>query len=145
MKKILLIFVSVILFSCASSPEKPVEEKPVKEEVQEKLSNSELREKAYNAMQKALGIKANIAVKDDYTAAEKMFNEAEAMDTSNPESAAKAALIYTDAEKAFESVYDKAYEKRENARKELEMAENEIKAVEDDAAEAEAEAKGGTE
>ena len=145
MKKILLILISVILFSCASAPETPVEEEPVKEEVKEKLSVTEIRNKAYSAMEKALGIKANVAVKEDYAAAEKMFNEAESLDASNPESAAKAALIYMDAETAFNTVYDKAYEKRENALKELEMAKNEIKAVEEEAEAVEGSPEGGAE
>ena len=145
MKKIILILVSVILFSCASTPETPVEEEPVKEEVQEKVSVTEIRDKAYSAMEKALGIKANVAVKDDYTAAEKMFNEAETLDASDPESAAKAALIYMDAETAFNTVYDKAYEKRENALKELEKAKEEIKAVEDEAEKSENTPEGGAE
>ncbi len=84
------------------------------------MSVTELRNKAYSAMEKALSIKADVAVKEDYAAAEKMFKDAEALDASDPESAAKAALIYMDAETAFNSVYDKAAEKRENALKELE-------------------------
>ncbi len=145
MKKILLIFASIILFSCASTPETPVEEEPVKEEVQEKVSITEVRNKAYSAMEKALGIKANVAVKEDYADAEKMFNEAESLDASDPESAAKAALIYMDAETAFNSVYDKAFEKRENALKELEMAKEEIKAVEEEAEKTESGPEGGAE
>lgn len=144
MKKILLVLASVMLFSCASAPEKPVEEETVKE-VPEKLSITEIRNKAYSAMEKALSIKANIAVKDDYKAAEKMFNDAEALDASNPEAAARASLIYLDAETAFNTVYDAAYEKRENARKELEMAKGDIKAAEDEAELAEKEAAGGAE
>ena len=145
MKKILLILVSVILFSCASAPETPVEEAPAKEDVAQKVSVTEIRNKAYSAMEKALGIKANVAVKEDYTAAEKMFNEAEALDASDPESAAKAALIYMDAETAFNTVYDKAYEKRENALKELEKAKEDIKAVEDEAEKSENTPEGGAE
>ena len=144
MKKILLILISIVLFSCASAPEQPVEE-PVKEEVKETMSVTELRNKAYSAMEKALSIKANVAVKEDYAAAEKMFNDAEALDASNPESAAKAALIYMDAETAFNSVYDKAAEKKENALKELEMAKEDIKAVEKEAEEAESNPEGGAE
>ena len=144
MKKILLILISIVLFSCASAPEQPVEE-PVKEEVKETMSVTELRNKAYSAMEKALSIKANVAVKEDYAAAEKMFNDAEALDASNPESAAKAALIYMDAETAFNSVYDKAAEKKENALKELEKAKEDIKAVEKEAEEAESNPEGGAE
>ena len=58
---------------------------------------------------------------------------------------AKAALIYMDAETAFNSVYDKAAEKRENALKELEMAKEDIKAVEEEAEEAENNPEGGAE
>ncbi len=145
MKKILLILLSIILFSCASAPEKPVEEEPVAEEVKEKVSITEIRNKAYSAMEKALSIKANVAVKEDYAQAEKMFNDAEALDASDPEAAAKAALIYLDAETAFNTVYEKAYEKRENALKELEMAKNEIKAVEEEAEAAEGSSEGGAE
>ena len=145
MKKILLVLASVLLFSCASAPEKPVEEETVIEEVQKPISITEIRNKAYSAMEKALSIKANVAVKDDYKAAEKMFNDAEALDASNPEAAAKASLIYLDAETAFNTVYDTAYEKRENARKELEMAKGDIKAAEDEAEIAEKEAAGGAE
>ena len=91
MKKILLILISIVLFSCASAPEQPVEE-PVKEEVKEAMSVTELRNKAYSAMEKALSIKADVAVKEDYAAADKMFKDAEALDASDPESACKGCI-----------------------------------------------------
>lgn len=144
MKKILLILMSVLLFSCASAPEKPADE-AVTDKVKETLSISEIRDRAYSAMEKALGIKANVAVKQDYAAAEKMFNDAEALDASNPEAAAKAALIFLDAETAFNSVYETASEKKENALNELEKAKEDIKAAEDEAQEAEEGTTGGTE
>ncbi len=139
MKKILLLLITIVMFSCASAPEQPPVEQPEPEAVQKPVSITDVRNRAYSAMEKALSIKANIAVKDEYSEAKKMFDNAEALDASDPEAAAKAALIYLDAETAFNTVYDTAFTKRENASKELQMAKDDIKAVEEDADKADAE------
>jgi hypothetical protein len=102
------------------------------------------RERALAARDKAKSIKADVADKEEFNAAQKVFDEGEALTASASPGAAEK---YKDAEGRFLKAYDNAYAKREEARRQLDLARNAIKTAEDDAAAAEAElqAASGTE
>jgi hypothetical protein len=89
------------------------------------------RNRALEAMNKAKSIKADIAVKDEFNAAQNLFDEGEALLAS---SSGGAAQKYLEAETRFLAAYDSAYAKREEALRQLNLARQAIKSVEDDAA-----------
>jgi hypothetical protein len=93
-----------------------------------------------------LSIKANIASAVLFDAAQTVLDEAESLAGST--TAATAGSVtekFAEAEKGFLAAYDDAYIKREEARKQLELAREAIKRVEDEASLADSELQASVE
>jgi len=141
MKKILLVLPFFVLFSCASAPDKGIapDDNSMQQSAAASVSADKEKSRATDAMNKAKDIKADVAVKDDFSKALGVYNEAETLLASGPDKTAAAAARYLESEKLFLEAYEKAKAKREEALKQLEKARADIKNVESDAAEMEAE------
>jgi hypothetical protein len=106
---------------------------------------------ALEAREKALSIKANIASAGLFDAAQAILDEAESLAgsaTAGSITAATAGSVtekFAGAEKGFLAAYDDAYIKREEARKQLELAREAIKRVEDEASLADSELQASVE
>jgi hypothetical protein len=124
----------MIFFSCASAPppEEPppapapvgAPEEPAPAPVEERQEPDPAppdvtaeRARALEAKQKALSIKAEIAVAEAFSAAQSVLDDAEAS-----ASGASGPEKFLDAEKQFLAVYDEAYVKREEAQRQLDLA-----------------------
>lgn len=124
MKKLcMLLPLALLFFSCASTPSGP--------------SGKELAEQA---REKALSVKADVAAKNDFAAAQAVFDEAASLEAAGNKAAADK---YLEAEAQFTSVYESVKSKRDAAQRELDKARADIKTVEAEAAELERLKKGG--
>jgi hypothetical protein len=112
----------LMLFSCATSSGTTTEIVSSGNTV----NMNDARARAETARDKALTIKADVAVKDDFSSAMNIFETAE--------TSADPVAAYLDAEKLFVETYDKAKILRDAAIDELEKAQIEIKTAEDEAA-----------
>jgi hypothetical protein len=129
MKKIFLLLTmlisAVFFFACASTPPAEV------------ATLTSAQDRAEAAMQKAKSVKADVAVKADFNKAHSAYTEAQGMtgETAIPK--------YLEAEGLFLTAHDAAVSKREDARKQLEKAKTDIKAVESEAEELKKQQQGG--
>ncbi len=132
MKKILIVlpFVILFLFSCASSPDKGTTDGS--SALQEPTDMRTAKNRAVDAMNKAKSIKADIAVKDDYNSALAVFNEAE-KEAQAATNELATTNKYLEAERLFLAAYENARAKREEATKQLNKAKEDIHQVESDA------------
>ncbi len=136
MRKLLLILPLFVLFSCASAPEKPQPEEEAVSAVQTAAVQATAdREKAraVDAMNKAKSVKADVAVKDEYSKAMGVFNEAESLVSAGIDKIPAAQAKYLESEKLFLAAHDNTLVKREEALKQLEKAKQDIKNVEKEA------------
>jgi hypothetical protein len=123
MKKTLgfiLLVAALVLASCASKP--PAQSDTV-------IDAAAARSRAQAAMDKAKSVKADVAAKALFSSATDTFNKAD--------SAGAEALVidaYLASEKQFLAAYEEANAKRAEAQRQLDLAKNAIKSVEDDAA-----------
>jgi hypothetical protein len=118
MKKLVVLLPLVVLFfSCASTtPPAGQSEKALAEQ----------------ARSRALSVKADIAAKDEFTAAQAVFDEAAGLEASD---SAAAEARYQESGRLFTAVYESVKAKRDAAQKELDAARKAIRDVENDAAE----------
>jgi hypothetical protein len=123
MKKLLFLAPILVFLGCASVPQ-----------TQPQTGGASARDKALAALELARSVKADVAVKDLFDPALSAFNEAESLAAS---SAAEANEKYLSAEQGFTSAYNRARELRNAATDELNKAKEQIKNVENDAAELE--------
>jgi hypothetical protein len=132
MKKILIFlpFVVLFLFSCASSPEPKDDGKLYGAPI----DIGTAKERAVDARDKAKSIKADVAVKDDFSKALDVFNEAEANPTIEK---------YLEAETLFLASYESARVKKEEAQRQMNKARDDIRQVEVNAEAFEKEQKEG--
>ncbi|MDR0389103.1 MAG: hypothetical protein LBH73_03465 [Spirochaetaceae bacterium] len=119
MKKLLFLLPILVLFGCKTTP---------------KTESASGRDKALAALESARSIKADVAAKDIFDPAMAAFNEAEGLASS---SAAAANEKYLAAEQGFTSAYNRARDLRRAAQDALDKAKEEIRNVENDAAELE--------
>lgn len=125
MKKLCVFLpVLVVLFSCASTQTGP--------------SGKDLAEQARD---KAVSVKAEVAAKDEFAAAQAAFDEAASLESGNK---AAAQAKYQEAEGLFNAVYESVKSRRDAAQKELDKARSDIKNVEAEAAELDRIRKGGS-
>ncbi|MDR2144709.1 MAG: hypothetical protein LBP29_10115 [Treponema sp.] len=116
MKKLLVLLpLAALFFSCASTP----------------AGQSE-KTLAEQARDRALSVKADIAAKNEFAAAQAAFDEAAALEASGN---AAAASRYQESERLFTAVYESVKAKRDAAQKELDAARAAIRDVENEAAE----------
>jgi len=152
MKKLLLLLPILVLFSCASAPEKAVEpaavavvqpepSQAITEQIRETDAMNKAKAKATEAMDKAKSVKAEVAVKADFSKALGIYNEANTLAAAGGDKVKTATAKYLESEGLFLAVYEKAKLKKEEAMKQLEKAKADLKNVEDDAAALEAEQK----
>lgn len=114
MKKLLVLLpLAALLFSCAST--RPADQ-----------SEKELAEQA---RERALAVKADVAAKSEFAAAQAVFDEAAGLEGE------AAAAGYREAERLFTALYETVKAKRDTAQKELNAARTAIKDVENSAAE----------
>jgi hypothetical protein len=130
MRKLIWLLPLAIFFSCKSAPE-PAPLQPVSP-VEQQTDASADRNKAVEAMNLAKSVKADVAVKDEFNRALGVFNDAESLAASN--SVPAAGDKYREAEKLFLDAHKQAVAKREEAQRQLTLAREAIKAVENDAA-----------
>jgi gamma-glutamyl:cysteine ligase YbdK (ATP-grasp superfamily) len=115
MKKLFVLLpLAMLLFSCASAPQKDQSGKALAEQ----------------ARSKALSVKADIAAKNEFAAAQAAFDEAAGLEATGD-----ANAKYQEAERLFTAVYESVKAKRDAAQKELDAARTAIKEVENEAAE----------
>jgi hypothetical protein len=140
----------VMLGACASAPppsESPPEpppavQRPAAEPESPSASGGAAeRKRALEAMDKAMSIKAEVAVKDLFDAAQKALDEGDARAAAASAEDGGPPRKYLEAEEGFLAAYDSAYAKREEALRQLQLARDAIKSVEEDAAAYEAEAR----
>ncbi|MDR2072141.1 MAG: hypothetical protein LBP60_01725 [Spirochaetaceae bacterium] len=87
--------------------------------------------RAEQARDKALAVRADVAAKNEFTAAQGVFNEAAGLEVSNK---AAAGAKYQESERLFTAVYESVKADRDAAQKELDAAQAAIKDVENEAA-----------
>jgi hypothetical protein len=138
MKKRFVLFLIVaciaLLVSCGTTSEAAIEVvEPIPSEPAVDLT--EVRARAAAARENALSIKADVAVKNDFDNAVRIFDTAE--------TAADPVAAFLDAERLFTEAYNQAKTLRDAAMAELEKANNEIRTAEDEAARALEEAAQG--
>jgi hypothetical protein len=98
------------------------------------------RGSAGDARERALSIKANVASASLFDPAQALLDEAESLaGSATAATAGSIAEKFAEAEKGFIAAYDDAYIKREEARKQLDLAQEAIRRVETEAALAESE------
>ncbi|MDR3199860.1 MAG: hypothetical protein LBT68_00245 [Spirochaetales bacterium] len=123
MRKICLVFLTIIsvvlLFSCGSAPA-----------ATEVVDLATARSRADDALAKAKSVKADVAVKPDFDKAQAAYTEAGGLEASSGDA---AITKYLETEGLFLAAHDAAVTKREEARKQLDKAKSDIKAVEDEA------------
>lgn len=143
MKKLLLLLPILVLFSCASAPDKGsvTEETQTVQNITAAQNADMEKNRATDAMNKAKSVKAEVAVKEEFNKALGIYNEANSLASAGGESIKTAAAKYIESEALFLASYEKAKVKKEEAMKQLEKAKADIKNVEDDAAALEAEQK----
>jgi hypothetical protein len=117
MKKLFVLLpLAALFFSCASTtPQKSQSEKAVAEQ----------------ARNRALSVKADIAAKDEFAAAQAVFDEAAGLEAAGD---AASEAKYQESGRLFTAVYDSVKAKRDAAQKELNAARAAIKDVENEAA-----------
>ena len=119
-KTILFLFVAAgaaFFFSCATAP-------PAQPAVDLETAKS----RADDALAKAKTAQADVAVKAEYDRAERAYNEAKGLEAS---AEAQAIEKYLECESTALAAYNAAIAKREEARKQLEKAKSDIKALEE--------------
>jgi hypothetical protein len=119
MKKICLVLLFpisfMLLFSCSSTPQAEVVD----------LATAQSR--AADALAKAKSVKADVAVKAEFDRAQASYTEAQGITGD------AAITKYLEAEGLFLAAHDAAVVKRDEARKQLDKAKSDIKALEDEA------------
>jgi hypothetical protein len=115
--RVILLPLAALFFSCASTtPPAGQSEKALAEQ----------------ARSRALSVKADIAAKDEFTAAQAAFDEAAGLEASG---SAAAEAGYQESRQLFTTVYESVKAKRDAAQKELDAARKAIRDVENEAAE----------
>ncbi|MDR2313145.1 MAG: hypothetical protein LBE02_01260 [Spirochaetaceae bacterium] len=115
-KMFVLLPLAALFFSCASgAPRTGLTEKA----------------RAEQARDRALSVKADVAAKNEFTAAQKVFTEALGLEASNKDA---SGAKYQESERLFTAVYESVKAKRDAAQKELDAARTAIKDVENEAA-----------
>jgi hypothetical protein len=125
---------AVVFFSCKSAPAPEPEPQPAPplSAAEPQADVSADRSRAVEAMNLAKSVKADVAVKDAFNRALGVFNNAESLAASN--SASAAVDQYREAEGLFLDAHKEALAKRDEAQRQLTLAREAIKSVEDDAA-----------
>jgi hypothetical protein len=116
-KLVVLLPLAVLFFSCASTAPSAGQ------------SEKALAEQARN---RALSVKADIAAKEEFAAAQTVFDEAAGLDASGN---AAAGARYQESGRLFSALYESVKAKRDAAQKELDTARTAIRDVENEAAE----------
>ena len=112
------ILLAIVFFSCATTPKGPTSQ-----------------ERAEQARNNALSVRADIAARDDYDAAQASYEEALALGQSKKKADIAAAdAKFAEADAAFTAVYGTVKPKYDAAQKEIDAARAAIKNVEDQAA-----------
>jgi hypothetical protein len=134
MKKLFWLLPLAVFFSCKSAPAPEPEPQPLPpvSVAEPKADVSADRSKAVEAMNLAKSVKADVAVKDAFNRALEIFNNAESLAASN--SVPAAVDQYREAEGLFLDAHKQAAAKRDEAQRQLALAREAIKSVEDDAA-----------
>jgi superfamily I DNA and RNA helicase len=136
MKKLFWLLPLVVFFSCKSAPapvtEPEPEPVPPVSAAEPKADVAADRSKAVEAMNLAKSVKADVAVKDEFNRALGVFNNAESLAASN--SGPSAVEQYREAERLFLDAHKQAVAKRDEAQRQLTLAREAIKSVEDEAA-----------
>jgi hypothetical protein len=132
MKKLFWLFPLAVFFSCKSAPSPEPQPSPSSNAVEQQADVSADRSKAVEAMNMAKSVKADVAVKDDFNRALEIFNNAESLAASG--SVPAAVDQYHEAERLFMDAHSRAVVKRDEAQRQLTLAREAIKAVEEDAA-----------
>lgn len=140
MKKLFWLLPLVVLFSCKSTP---APEPSPAGAVEQRTDVTADRSKAVEAMNLAKSVKADVAVKDVFDRALRIFNNAESSAASG--SVPAAVNQYREAEKLFLDAHAQAVAKRDEAQRQLSLAREAIKAVEEDAAALDREQQAGAE
>jgi len=122
-KALVLLPLALLFFACSTT--------------QTGTSNKELADLARD---KALSVKADVAAKSDFAAAQAAYDQAAALEAAKDKT---ADAQYAEAEKKFTAVYEKVKAQRDTAQKELDKAKADIKAVETEAAQLDAALKRG--
>jgi hypothetical protein len=104
------------MFSCASAPDA--------------VDITTAQTRADAAREKAKSVKADLAVKEDFARGQAVYGEAEGLMPAGGDS---AVAKFLEAEGLFLAAHDAAVVKRDEARKQLEKAKSDIKAVEAEA------------
>jgi predicted lipoprotein len=130
-RNLLLTALAVALITaCASDPSpaaRPASKAPaVPEARQEPVPREQSR--ATEALNRAKSIKADVEYKEEFEAAQALFDEAESLKAVSEE---KAAEKYIEAEARFKAAYETAAVKRDEALRQLDIAQEAIKSVED--------------
>jgi hypothetical protein len=139
MKRNLLVTVlaAALIAACASEPQPaarsssraqsasrtPAAETPVRKE-----AFPEEQDRATEAMNRARSIKANVEFKEEFEAAQALFDEAESLKAVSEEESARK---YLEAETRFRAAYETAAAKRNEAQRQLDLALEAIKSLED--------------
>ena len=142
MKKVFVsLSLALLLSSCASTPQQdqsekaPVEQTPVEQTPVEKAPVAKTPAEKTSAEQariRALSVRADIAAKSEFVAAQAVFDEAAGLEVTGN---AAAGARYKESERLFIAVYESVKAKRDAAQKELDAARAAIKEVENEAAE----------
>jgi hypothetical protein len=128
------VLVTMLITACASEPSPAAQQVPARRSIEEASAPKEPaaavtdRGRATEAMDKAKSLKADVAVKKEFEAAQALFDEAEALSAESEE---EAAQKYLEAEIQFNTAYEDAVAKREEALRQLNLARDAIKSVED--------------
>ena len=121
MRKTLLFFSivvsAIVLFSCASAP------------AADQVDLATAKGRAGDALAKAKTVNADVAVKADYDMAQTSYKAAQGLEAS---AEAQAIQGYLECERQALAAHDAALAKREEARRQLDKAKNDIKALEDE-------------
>jgi hypothetical protein len=142
------ITVSVFAVSCASSPKKGGEPTSAKTQTEKKKSEKtktkddqagedykasaeRLQVETEALMGKAKGVKADVAMREEYAKAQAAYDEA--LKLKKEGNHKKAAKSFEEAKALFEEVYGKTGEKRARAAQSIEKSQKEIAAVEEKA------------
>jgi hypothetical protein len=115
-KLIVLLPLAILFFSCASTTPAGQSEKALAEQ----------------ARNRALSVKADVAAKNEFAAAQAVFDEAAGLEASGN---AAAGARYQESGRLFSALYESVKAKRDAAQKELDAARAAIKDVENEAAE----------
>jgi hypothetical protein len=116
-KLVVLLPLAILFFSCASTTP------PAKQ------SEKTLAEQARN---RALSVKADVAAKEEFAAAQAVFDEAAGLEASGN---AAAEARYQESGRLFSALYESVKARRDAAQKELDAARAAIRDVENEAAE----------